>query len=50
MNYCLIFLPLCINIMADKVKNMVIIKAIVKLVMGGESAIPSMVKRIPLIM
>jgi hypothetical protein len=50
MNYCLIFLPLCISIMADTLKNIVIIKAMVKLVMGGESATPSMVKRIPLIM
>jgi len=50
MNYCLIFLPLCISIMADTLKNMGIIKAMVKLVMGGESATPSMVKRIPLIM
>jgi len=50
MNYCLIFLPLCISVMADTVKNMVIIKAMEKLVMGGESATPSMVKRIPLIM
>jgi len=50
MNYCLIFLPLCINIMADKVKIMVIIKAMVKLVIGGESETPSMVKRMPLIM
>ena len=48
-NYCLIFLPLCISPIANVVNSIVIINAIITLVNGGVSAIPSVVKRIPFI-